>query len=642
MCGIAGVLDWLGRDHKPSLRRMVHGLRHRGPDAQNVVQAGSATLGHARLAVIDVSPAANQPLSDASGSIWLVFNGEIYNYQELRRELIGQGAQFRTSSDSEVLIEAYKAWGDDCVSRFNGMFAFALWDQRRQRMLLARDRFGKKPLFYYLDNGGIVFASDPMSLIAHPAVPRRINTVAVRQFVTLGYVLGSECILDGVAKLKPAHCLVLERGRPASLRRYWDLAPAFKDKTRWRSQGEQQEALQSLIADAVRLRLQADVPLGAFLSGGIDSALIVAMMKNAGANGRLKTFSAGFRHSSFDETPQARRVAAYLGTDHFDATIEDDSLGDLPHLMRCVGEPFADTSLLPTYRLSAFARRQVTVALSGDGGDELFAGYETYVADRIHAMLRPVPALLMRAGARAVEAFWPVSFDKVSFDYKLRQFLAGHELDFPRAHYSWRTIFGPTEIKQLYRQDAWQVVSEADPFLDFQDLHARVADCDPVDQAAYVDVNTWLVDDVLVKVDRASMAHGLEARAPLLDYRVAEFAAGLPPAAKLKGFATKHILKRLHRHFFPAELQAKRKRGFNAPVAHWIMGVQNQVARDLTSVSGIEDWFKPAEITRLWDEHVAGRRDNSFRLFTLACFGAWLEVWQQQPSPQPLESQFAH
>jgi len=623
MCGIAGIVDWSGRPRRDTVEAMVRSLRHRGPDAQIVTVRGDATLGHARLSVIDVSVEAHQPMADADGTLWLVFNGEIYNYRELRNELAAAGYRFRTQSDSEVILAAWRIWGESCFARFNGMFAFALWDERARKLILARDRLGKKPLFYRIDDEHVSFASELPALRCDSQVPDAIDPAALRQFITLGYVLGSHSIIDGVKKLPPAHFMVLEPGRAPRLSRFWNLAPHFHTKSRWRSEGEAAEALHTLLRDAVLLRLKSDVPLGAFLSGGIDSSLVVAMMARDMGLPHLNTFSAGFRDPSYNEADQAGRVANHLGVAHHDCLIEENSMDELPLLMRRAGEPFADTSLLPMFHLSAFTRQTVTVSLSGDGADEAFAGYDTYVADRLQAMLRAVPRPALDLAALGMDTFWPVSHAKVSLDYRLRQFLAGRRLDFSHAHYSWRRLFDDAEARQVILPGAW--AANNDPYERFGALAEETRGCHYLDQAAHIDIGTWLVDDILVKVDRATMAHGLEARAPFLDHRVVEFAASLPVDMKLRGFKQKAILKRLFRQLLPANLQPRRKRGFNAPVAGWFAGRGHDVARGFTDNSMMSAWVNRSEVDRLWSEHLAGRRDNGFRLFALACLGAWLE-----------------
>jgi asparagine synthase (glutamine-hydrolysing) len=635
MCGIAGIVDWSGRPAQESVEAMVRNLRHRGPDAQRVAVRGEATLGHARLSIIDVSTDANQPMADADGSLWLIFNGEIYNYLELKDELAAAGYPFRTKSDSEVILAAWRRWGEACFARFNGMFALALWDERARKLVLARDRLGKKPLFYRAQPERIAFASELPALRCDPATPSAIDPAALRQFVTLGYVLGSHSIVAGVTKLPPAHYMVFESGRAPRLERYWDLAPHFHTKSTWRSEAEACEALRELLRDSVRLRLQSDVPLGAFLSGGIDSSLVVATMARAMGLPLINTFSAGFRDPSFNEATQAGRVATHLKVNHHDRLIEEDVIGELPLLMRRAGEPFADTSMLPMFHLAAFARQTVTVSLSGDGADEAFAGYDTYVADKLHTLLSAVPRPMLDMTALAVDRFWPVSHAKVSLDYRVRQFLAGRRLDFAQAHYSWRRLFDDAEARRLVRPEAW--AADADPYRRFGDLAGEVRGCHYLDQAAHIDIGTWLVDDILVKVDRATMAHGLEARAPFLDYRLVEFAARLPVAMKLRGFEQKAILKRLFRDMLPANLLPRRKRGFNAPVAGWFAGPGYDAARSFTGTARLDEWVDRTEVDRLWSEHRAGRRDNGFRLFALACLGAWLMDGDPQAQTVPAE-----
>ena len=625
MCGIAGAVDWTGAPDLAAVRRMVARLRHRGPDAEGVVCRGAAALAHARLSIIDISAAANQPMVDSDAVCWLVFNGEIYNHHDLRAELTAKGAVFRTRSDTEVILEGYKYWGLDCFARFNGMFALALWDERDKTLVMARDRLGKKPLYYAETAGGLAFSSELPSLRRHPEVPREIDPVGIRQVLNLGYLLGSDCIVRGVRKLAPGTLLVARQGRSPECRSYWSLAPVFAEKSRWRSTAEATDALDALMRDAVRLRLESDVPLGAFLSGGIDSSLIVAMMKHGPSAERIDTFTAGFADPSYDERLQARRIAEHLGVSLHEQEVADEAMADLPRLMALAGEPFADTSLLPTYHLCGLARRRVTVSLSGDGGDELFAGYETYVADRLHHLIRAVPGPLIELVEWGLGALLPVSMAKVSFDYKLRQFLAGARHDFRRAHYSWRTLFSDKELMRLIRPEQPEA-RDSDPYGRVHGFYEEVGDCHYLDQAAYVDIKTWLPDDILVKLDRASMAHGLEARAPFLDYRLVEFAAALPVNLKLRLFKKKFLLRRLHGRYFPADLRARRKLGFNAPVAHWFARDGGQSLRAFTHAPDLLDWVDRAEVDRLWREHRSGERDNGFRLFALACLGAWFEA----------------
>lgn len=624
MCGIAGILDWTRAPDLATLSRMTDAMAHRGPDAESVVLRGQMALGHRRLSVIDVSAAANQPMRDESGRYWIVFNGEIYNYRELRDDLARHGAEFVTRSDTEVILEAYKKWGDACTRHFNGMFAFAIWDEVGRRLFVARDRIGKKPLFYApLPGRGVVFASELKALRLHPAVGGSVDPTSLGHYLALSYPLSSDCIAAGVHSVPPAHSMVVDEGGIHQPVRFWDLAESFRSKPEWRSKDEAADQLADLIDDAVRLRLIADVPLGAFLSGGIDSATVVSAMCRLRPPSHNKTYSIDFTEDTYSEVGDARETASALGVDHSDRVVDVNMAEALPRIIKAADQPFADTSIIPTYYLAQFARESVTVALSGDGGDEIFAGYETYRADRVRHLTAWVPGPMVKGAAR-LAARWPVSFDKVSFDYKLRQFLANHSRDQGRAHYAWREIFNKDERRRLVRPDRAEV-AEADAFeAGFAPAIDEVRACHYIDQAMYTDIKTWLVDDIMVKVDRATMAHSLEARAPLLDHRVVEFAAGLPVEWKLRGFETKHLLKRSQRRHVPPSVLRRPKRGFGAPMSHWLADGLGKLAKEVTMDPSMNEWFQPTAISRLWRDHEARRADNGLKLFTLTCFGLWL------------------
>jgi asparagine synthase (glutamine-hydrolysing) len=504
------------------------------------------------------------------------------------------------------------------------MFAFAIWDEPRRRLFLARDRLGKKPLYYHpLGERGVVFASELKALRLHPAVPDTVNPLAISQFLSLNYTLTSTCILKGVAKLPAGHSLVVDEtgiGRPVS---YWDLASFFNAKREWRSESQAAEELGALIEDSVRLRLISDVPLGAFLSGGLDSGTIVAAMCRLRPPAENRTFSIDFKEDGYSELHDARETARYLGVEHHDRTVSADMARSLGEVVWAADEPFADTSIIPTYHLARFAREHVTVCLSGDGGDEIFAGYETYAADRLRHATNWLPAPMTRTAERAVAAAWPVSFGKVSFDYKLRRFLAGHRADERRAHYSWREIFSADEKQRLLR-DGDGPTTGTDAFADFMPSFEEVRDCHYLDQAMYVDLKTWLVDDIMVKVDRATMAHSLEVRAPLLDHRLVELAASLPVNWKLRRLRGKHLLKVSQRKNLPAPVIQRRKLGFNAPVSHWLRGGLGELAKEVTTDGGMDLWFNRQVIDELWRDHDAKRADNGLKLFGLTCLGMWL------------------
>lgn len=626
MCGICGQLSWGRPPDCELVGRMTARIAHRGPDGEGLDTIGPVSLGHRRLAVIDLSPAAKQPMADSSGLFRIVFNGEIYNFKQLRKELSEGGARFQTQSDTEVILEAYKRWGLDGLTRLNGMFAFALWDHRSDTLLLARDRAGEKPLYYRPHaDGGVTFASELKALFEDSTQALTLNPRALSQYLSLNYTLTSDAFVSGVEKLRPGHYALFRRGRAMCQKSYWDIAEHFHRPTPYTSPSEAAEALTHLVDDAVRLRLVSDVPLGVLLSGGVDSSALAAAMCQALAPGSVRSFSMGFQEESFSEVPEARAVAAFLGVDHRDTVTTADVASLLPRIVYYADEPFADTSMIPMYLLSEFARRHVTVCLAGDGGDEVFGGYETYVADKLHHALRWCPRPAARTAAALVHRLWPVSFDKVSVDYKLRQFLSGQSLTPARAHYHWRTIFSEAEKRQLLRPAAWQAVSEHDPFEEFERFGRDVDGCDHLSSAFYVDLKTWLPDDILVKADRASMAHGLELRAPLLDHRIIEFAASLPARWKVKGLRKKHLFKMSQRTRLPGDVLRRPKRGFNAPVSHWLLSSFKAEFEALTtrsdSVTGA--LFDPVFVRRLWDEHRAGHRDHGHKLLGLINLHLW-------------------
>ncbi len=563
-------------------------------------------------------------MRDVDGRCRIVFNGEIYNFVDLRRDLEAAGARFATRSDTEVVLEAYKRWDTDCLSRLNGMFAFALWDEPRQRLLLARDRAGEKPLFYQpLAGGGVIFASDLNAMRRHPAVGSRVDAGALSDFLSLGYVQSPHSLIAGVNRLEPAQAAIAERGKPLRFWRYWNLADAFASKRRFRSEDEAADALRSVVDDAVRIRLVSDVPLGAFLSGGIDSSTIVASMNHARPADQNFTFSVGFAETTYDELPEARAVAAALGVRHADRIVEPDMSVELPRVTEFLDEPLADTSAIPTYFLAAFARQHVTVCLSGDGGDECFAGYETYTADKLRRRTAWVPRSMVRALARAADAVLPITHAKVGTAEKIRRFLAGQPLDWRCAHYTWRLIAGENEKRRLLRPEAGAAISGHDPFHAVASRFDEVPEAHYLDQAAYVDIKTWLADDLLVKIDRMTMAHSLEARAPFLDHRVMEFAASLPVDLKLKGWRKKHILKRSQRGRLPARTLARTKQGFNAPVSRWMNGPLRDVGRDAFRSGALWEWFDADRVDALWREHERGDADHGLLLFELTCLGLW-------------------
>lgn len=621
MCGIAGWLSWREPPSIEVVEAMTARLIHRGPDAGGVRAFGPAVLGHRRLAVVDLSERAAQPMTSADGAVSLAYNGEIYNFRELRAELQAAGHAFRSDSDTEVVIEGYRRWGLDVIGRLNGMFAFALWDGAARRLILARDRMGEKPLFYAEAAGGIVFASELRALTVHPGVERRVEPAAVAMILAAGYCAGGLSPIQGTKRLPAAYYLVAEEGSAASLVRYWDPLPAFVAKSRHRSEAEAAEELDALIADAVARRMVADVPLGAFLSGGTDSAVIVGAMGRLGPAEAVRAFSIGFDQSEFCELDDARAAARHFGVAHREEVMRGNLADDLPAIVASMDEPLADTSIIPTWRLARFARRHVTVALSGDGADEIFAGYPTYVADRLRRATAWIPGPFTAALADLVRRLVPDSPGKVPLDFKIKRFLDGHRLSADRAHVHWRILLDDGMRRSLGRPGR---LPELDAYSPFAPFAAEAAALDPLDRALYVDMKTWMADDILVKVDRCSMAHSLEVRAPFLDHRLVEFAASLPARWKLRGLRGKHLLKRSQQGRLPPAAMG-RKRGFNAPVSYWFRGELRDLGRAATSSPILAEWVRPDGVEHLWSEHQSGRRDHGLGLFALTCLGLWLE-----------------
>lgn len=628
MCGIAGLLSRNNTPDVDVVSKMSYRLRHRGPDSSGIITSGPICLAHRRLSVIDTGKENDQPQYDSSNSIIIVFNGEIYNFMELRNKLERKGVIFNTMGDTEVILEAYKCWGIQCLNYFNGMFAFAIWDSLKNMLFISRDRLGEKPLFFSeIQNGDLIFASEPKAFFEHPQVDTSPDPIALAHYFTLNYTVGERNLMRGVRSLPPASYLIAQPEQPIVIQKYWDLAKHYRNKRQFSSDLEAAEQLNALLDDAVNLRLVSDVPLGAFLSGGIDSASIVSsMVRNTKAD-QVKTFSIGFNDKSFDETKEAQNVAAHFGVDHHEMIVTPDTINILEAIVAAADEPLADTSMLPMFHLAKFARQHVTVALGGDGSDECFVGYETYVADRLHNFIGRFPAPILKSTSWMLDHLLPVSFSKVSMDYKIRHFLAGVHFSHSRAHSSWRNIFSESERNDMMQKrwvDEIHSNKESDPFNIFAPYFNEVSDCHYIDQASYVDIKTWLPNDILVKVDRATMAHSLEARSPFLDHRLVEFAASLPVDMKLRGFKKKYLLKKSQQRHLPKWVINRRKQGFNAPISKWLIGPIRSFVGDHLNSSALHEWVRPEQIERLWRSHERKERDNGLKLFGLVCFSLWL------------------
>jgi asparagine synthase (glutamine-hydrolysing) len=620
MCGIAGRFNF--KSEAPVEPALVHGmcglLGHRGPDGEAVWTDGAVGLGHRRLAIIDLSPAGTQPMPDATRDVWVTFNGEIYNFMELRRELESKGHRFRTRTDTEVLLAAYREYGVDCLAKLRGMFAFALWDAPKRRLFIVRDRLGKKPLHYMFDKDGIAFASEPKAFLADPSFVATPCAHAISEYLTYQYVPSPLSAFEGVSKLPPAHYMLIENGN-VSIERYWKLSYRTKLKI---GEDEACEALIEKLREAVRLRLISDVPLGAFLSGGIDSSLIVALM--AELSGRVRTFSIGFEESDFDELPYARLVAQRYGTDHCEMIVRPDATEIIPKLVWHYNEPYADASGIPTYCVSQMTRQHVTVALNGDAGDENFGGYRRYVPDAASARFDRLPRGLQR-GVAAVAGRIPVRRRTRSLPNRAARWLK-RVSETPQRRYARRIVHFEPELHAEIATPAFiEAAGHRAPFERLVDAYRASDAPDETDASLDVDVNHYLPDCLLVKVDIASMAHGLEARSPMVDHEFMEFAASLPSDLKVRDGVTKYILKRAAEPFLPAENIHRPKRGFSIPLAPWFKREFGDLASDvlLDGRMNQRGYFRMDVVRRLLDEHRRGVNSWQKQLWNLLMLEFW-------------------
>lgn len=635
MCGIAGRLNF--KTEAPVDAALVHGMceliAHRGPDGHGVWAEGPVGLGHRRLAIIDLTPGGRQPMASSSGDVWITFNGEIYNFLELRRELEARGHRFRSRSDTEVLLAAYREYGVECVQKLRGMFAFAIWDAPRRRLFMARDRAGKKPLHYYIDRDGIAFASEPKAFLADADFEARPSLPALAEYMTYQYVPSPMSAFDGVSKLPPAHYLLIEDGT-VSVHRYWKLSYARKREL---SDGEACEALIEHLREAVRLRLISDVPLGAFLSGGVDSSLIVALM--AEQTSRVKTFSIGFEEAEFDELPYARQVAERYGTDHCELIVRPNATEVIPKLVWHYNEPFADASAIPTYYVSQMTRQHVTVALNGDAGDENFGGYDRYLVDGATEQFDRLPRSVRR-GVAALADWLPVQRPTRALSNRTVRWVK--RVSEPTFQRHGRRImhFQPEVQAEVCTPAFAEAVGQRGAFDLLLDSYGVSDAPDAIDAMLDIDVNRYLADCLLVKVDIASMAHGLEARSPMLDHVFMEFAASLPSHMKVRGRVTKYILKRAAVPFLPHDNIYRAKRGFSIPLAPWFRGEFGDYARDVLLDGRLagRGYFRMDVIRRLLDEHKQGIHTWQKELWNLLMLELWHRMFIDERPRQPTTS----
>jgi asparagine synthase (glutamine-hydrolysing) len=616
MCGIAGFVSRSGNGGgEDVLRRMNDVLSHRGPDAQGVFLEvdGSAGLAHRRLAVIDLSETGSQPMHNADGDHVIAYNGEIYNFKEIRNDLEGRGARFRGTSDTEVILAAYREWGSDCIRRFIGMFAFALWDRRGKTMLLARDRLGIKPLFYCRAGNLLLFGSELKALLCHPAISPEIDGAALQHYLQFQYVPAPLCILRHCRKLLPGHLGTLAADGTWKEEPYWRPEPFFHQPPPFRSEEEAEEELDALIRSSVRYRMISDVPLGAFLSGGIDSSLVVAVMQSLSSR-PVKTFTIRFEEKGYDEGEHARRVAGHLNTEHHEKfCTREEALPLIRRLPDFYDEPFADSSAIPTMMVSEFCRQSVTVSLSGDGGDELFCGYPRYDWLRLAEKFAWLPSPLRRAAS--------VFLRQLPFRGARR---AGTVFRYDGTMNVYLPMVGIVEKHRL--PEIVPRVHE-DSGLRFFQTFREHGDLPAEKRAMLCDLLTYLPDDILSKVDRASMSVGLEARVPLLDHRIVEFTGSLPLSWTFPGEDQKRILKRVLYRYVPRELMDRPKMGFGVPMEEWFRKEWEGIIREYLDGERVrrERFFLAGGVRSLVEEHLSGRRNHFHRLWALVMFGMWRE-----------------
>ncbi|MFQ6014042.1 MAG: asparagine synthase (glutamine-hydrolyzing), partial [Anaerolineae bacterium] len=594
---------------------------HRGPDDQGAFVHGHIGLGNTRLAVIDLSPHGHQPMANEDESVWIVYNGEIYNFPQLRQHLAKKGHRFRSNSDTETIIHLYEEHGQECVKHLRGMFAFAIWDDRTRRLLLARDRVGKKPLFYYHDQGQFIFASEIKAILEHPAVPRRVNLGAVPLYLTYGYVPAPQTMFEGIYSLLPGHMMIVKEGR-IETKQYWDVTyPAGELPIL--AEEDYTGKLLDLLKEAVAARLISDVPLGAFLSGGIDSTAIVAVMSQL-MDQPVRTFAIGFSgEPSFNELEYAGQAAKYYGTDHREFVVKPDAIELLPKLVWHYDQPFADSSAVPTYLVSQLTREHVTVALSGDGGDELFAGYERFAAARLAERYQRVPQFLQRAISELLRRL-PESTSYRGLVRRARRFTASASLPLLDRYLGWAGIFS-ADLQDLLLSNG----SEVNTRQHFEDCLAAVRDLDPISQLLYLNTKTYLPEDLLVKADRMSMANSLEVRSPFLDQELLQFAAEIPVSLKLNGLTTKYILKKALRGLVPQEIIERPKHGFGVPVGRWFRTELKEYVRQvlLSPTALRRGYFEEESLKWLINQHQEGKRDFGHQLWTLLTFELWHQIF---------------
>jgi asparagine synthase (glutamine-hydrolysing) len=630
MCGICGVFSFSGAlrpDDAHLVGRMTGVIEHRGPDDSGCYSDGIAALGHRRLSVIDLSSNGRQPMSNEDGSVRIVFNGEIYNFAELKAKhrLVEKGHVFRSATDTEVLLHLYEELGPAMAGELNGMFAFAIWDRRRRELHLARDRHGIKPLFYCRLGDRLLFGSEIKCILQDARVPRRINLQAMHDFLTYDYIPGAQTAFEDIGELSPAHWMTAGAAGLSS-HRYWDLKFDVDDSM---DEARAVERARELMDQAVERQLVADVPVGVLLSGGMDSSTLVALMQRH-TTGPIHTYSVGFEDASFNELPYARMVSRQFHTAHREVTVTPQLVRDLlPEYLKYIDEPYADGSAIPTYYVCQLAKGEVVVLLSGEGGDEIFAGYETYAAHRASQWFRRVPRWVRNGLIAPVVHSLPVSHKKLSLEFKLKRFLGGQDLSPAQAHLWWRIVLTEAQKRSLYTPKVLERFAPEVSERHFVEAFGRSPAKDVLNRLMHIDSGVFLPDDLMIKNDRMSMAHSLEARVPFTDHELVEFMSTVPPGLKLRGLRKKHVMRRAMEGILPAEIIDKKKVGLEMPYSRWLKHELHDLLIRYCGPKRVAETglFRPEAVAALIQEHVSERRDHGRALWGLLNFMMWVELY---------------
>lgn len=631
MCGICGIIRLQSAppfSRGDLLDRMTDSLSHRGPDDRGTWRDENAAFGHRRLSVIDLSPAGRQPMANEDGSVQIVFNGEVYNFRELAKEydLVGRGHVFRSRTDTEVVLHLYEEFGLEMLNKLNGMFAMGIWDAREGALYLVRDRYGIKPLFFHEDAHHFRFASEIKALLADDRVPRKVNLQAMHDFLTFDYIPGPQTAFDGIHELSPAHWMRIDRRGVTDVQRYWDL---HFDTDEDLNETRAIEASLELLDDAVRRRLIADVPVGVLLSGGMDSSALVALMHRH-VSDPIRTYSIGFQEPSFDEREAARLVARKYETIHTEVVVTPGRVRELlPQYLSFIQEPYADGSAIPTYCISELAREEVVVLLSGEGGDEAFAGYDTYAAFKAARVAGLLPSAFRRGILAPLTRLLPVSHGKLSLEFRLKRFLGGLDLDPADAHLWWRIVLTDAQKMALYDPRVLDALTPEAPERHFREVFRRSKASDTLGKLLHVDSSIFLPDDLMIKNDRMTMAHSLEARVPFTDPALTEFLSRVPSRIKFPGFRRKHLLRSSMRGLLPPEILGRKKIGLEMPYSRWLTTelrdlLQSYCGGARAAETGL---FRPKALETLISEHLALRRDHGRALWGILNFMIWHEMY---------------